>query len=107
ARCPSRRANMLPMSSTVTVQPRVIVLALNQSRTVRSRSVNVSRQMPPFGVTPILAVSIKSSHSRSGSIVRFFISDRRLAGLRFGQLRAPVTALENERHARKQKQSDA
>ena len=45
---PGRRANMLPMSSTVTVQPSASHCALNQSRTWRSRSVKVSRQMPPF-----------------------------------------------------------
>src|SRR6185437_16433581 len=29
--------------------------------------------MPPFGVAPILAVTIRSSHRRSASMVRFFI----------------------------------
>ena len=47
--CPSRRANIAPMSSTVTRQPSASARALNQSRTCRSRSVSVSRQMPPFG----------------------------------------------------------
>src|SRR5665213_3742405 len=73
ARWPGRRANIVPMSSMVTVQPRVSACALNQSRTCASSSVSVSRQMPPFGVAPILAVAIRSSHRRSGSMVRFFI----------------------------------
>ena len=47
---PGRRAKMLPMSSTVTVHPAASHAARNQSRTWRSRSVNVSRQIPPFGV---------------------------------------------------------
>jgi hypothetical protein len=51
-----RRANMTPMSSTATVQPRPSARALNQSRTRRSRSVSVSRQMPPLAVPPIAAV---------------------------------------------------
>ena len=48
-RWPSRRANITPMSSTVTVQPSASARARNQSRTCLSRSVSVSRQMPPFG----------------------------------------------------------
>ncbi len=68
---PGRRANMLPTSSTVTVQPSASHCALNQSRTWRSRSVRVSRQMPPFGVAPIRAVAISASHSRWPSIWRF------------------------------------
>src|SRR6185437_2606651 len=92
-----RRANIAPMSSTVTVQPNASQRALNQSRTWRSRSVSVSRQMPPLAVPPILAVSINSSHSRSASMVRLRIaSGTRLARFRFGELLAPILALENE-----------
>ena len=65
---PGRRANILPTSSTATVQPSASQRALNQSRTCRSRSVNVSRQMPPLAVAPIFAVSISVSHSRWASI---------------------------------------
>ncbi len=70
---PGRRANMLPTSSTATVQPSASHCALNQSRTWRSRSVSVSRQMPPFGVAPICAVCISVSQSRCASICRFCI----------------------------------
>ena len=70
---PGRRANMLPTSSTDTVQPSASHCALNQSRTWRSRSVSVSRQMPPFAVPPIFAVSISVSQSRWASICRFCI----------------------------------
>src|SRR5438132_2782963 len=58
------------MSSIVTAQPSALASRQNQSRTCRSRSVSVRRQMPPFGVPPIFAVSMRSPHSRSGSICR-------------------------------------
>src|SRR5690348_8749156 len=69
---PRRRANILPTSSTVTVQPSAVHCALSQSRTCRSRSVSVRRQMPPFAVAPICVVSISESHSRWASICRSF-----------------------------------
>src|SRR5512140_2961048 len=107
ARWPARRANMVPMSSTVTVQPSSSHRTLNQSRTSRSSSVSVNRQMPPFGVAPIRALSIRSFHSRSGSIVRFFISDFGFAGFHFGKLGAPIFALEHEGHCGHPQQGDA
>src|SRR5581483_1171764 len=107
ARWPGRRANMVPMASTVTVQPSPSAADLNQSRTWRSRSVRVSRQMPPFGVAPILAVCIRSSHNRSGSMARFFISGGLLAGFDFRELSAPVLALEHKRDCGKRQQPGA
>ena len=57
SRWPFRAANIAPISSTVTVQPSASQRARNQSRTCRSRSVSVSRQMPPFGVLAGLIAS--------------------------------------------------
>jgi hypothetical protein len=68
---PGRRANMLPTSSTVTVQPTASAAALNQSRTLLSSSESESRLMPPFAVAPKRAVSISVSHRRWASILRF------------------------------------
>src|SRR2546421_12168134 len=59
------------MLSIATVQPSASQRTLTQSRTCRSKSVSVRRQMPPFGVAPIAAVSISSPQSRSASITRF------------------------------------
>ena len=71
-RCSGRAgtANMLPTSSTVTVQPSASHWALNQSRTFLSSSESVRRLMPPFAVPPNLAVSIRLSHRRCGLMVR-------------------------------------
>ena len=101
--CPARRANIAPMSSTVTRQPSASARALNQSRTCRSRSVSVSRQMPPFGVPPIAAVSISSPHSRSASMARLRMrarsGPRALAlGGRRPQLRPDAQILLGARH---------
>jgi hypothetical protein len=71
---PSRRANMVPTSSTATVQPSASHCWRNQSRTRLSSSVRVSRRIPPFGVPPNFAVSISVSHSRCGSIFRLWIT---------------------------------
>jgi hypothetical protein len=67
-RLPGRTANMLPTSSTVTVQPSLSHSSLSQSRTCLSVSVRVRRDTPPFAVPPILAVSIKLSQRRWGLI---------------------------------------
>jgi hypothetical protein len=82
-----RRANIVPMSSTVTRQPSASARALNQSRTWRSRSVSVSRQMPPLSVPPMAAVSISVVPQRSGSMARL-----RMGGLSASFRGAPQLA---------------
>src|ERR1044071_309630 len=68
---PARRAKMLPMRSTVIVQPAALHHAAKRSRAFLSRSVSVSRQTPPFSVAPILASSIRESQSRWLLMVMF------------------------------------
>src|SRR5262245_56520922 len=70
---PDLSANMLPTLSTATLQPKASHCALNQSRTFLSSSETVSRLMPPFGVAPYLAVSIRASHRRCGLMVRLLL----------------------------------
>src|SRR5262245_16544289 len=72
-RWPGRRANMAPMSSTVTVAPAASAALRNQARTWPSRSVRVSRQMPPLAVPPMAAVSISVSHSRTASVCKLLM----------------------------------
>ena len=52
--CPDGARTCCRQSSTVTVQPIASQARLNQSRTLRSSSDSVSRQMPPFAVPPKL-----------------------------------------------------
>src|ERR1700674_1638913 len=59
---------MLPIPSTVTVQPASVHQLQNRSRAWRSISVSASRGTPPFYVAPILARSISDFHSRCASI---------------------------------------
>ena len=64
-RCgPARRVKMLPIWSIVTVQPASLHQPTNRSRPCPSRSVSARRQTPPFGVAPILAISIRLAHRR-------------------------------------------
>jgi hypothetical protein len=62
---PGLRAKMLPTSSTVTVQPRALHCATNQSRTCLSSSLSVRRVIPPPGVPPNFALSTMVPQSRS------------------------------------------
>ena len=68
---PGRRAKILPTLSTVTVQPASSAHLTNRSRPWPSNSVPARRATPPFGVAPILAISIKLSHKRALLIFRF------------------------------------
>jgi hypothetical protein len=66
-------------------------LCLNHSRTWRSRSVSVRRQMPPLGVAPNFAVSISVSQRRWASFCRFCMGNSLQCGTCdsiFGVLRA-------------------
>src|SRR6476469_582909 len=71
---PCLSANMLPTLSTDTLRPKASHCALNQSRTRLSSSETFSRLMPPLGVAPYLAVSIRASHRRCGLIVRLLLA---------------------------------
>ncbi len=75
---PGRRAKILPISSMVTVQPTSSQAAMNQRRTSASRSVSVSRLMPPLAWPPILAVSMIVPQSRTGSMPRLGAAGGRL-----------------------------
>ena len=75
-RWPSRRANITPMSSRVTVHPSASARACNHWRTFKSWSVSVSRQMPPLAVPPIAAVSMSVPHSRAPSVFRLRMGNR-------------------------------
>ncbi len=67
---PLRRANIVPIRSTVTVMPAFSHHFWNRVRLSRSRSVKVSLLTPPLGVAPIWAISMRLSHSRSLLILR-------------------------------------
>src|SRR5207302_3281148 len=67
---PGRRAKMLPILSTATVQPASSHQRIKRRRASPSRSLAASRQTPPFAVAPIRASSIRLAHSRSPLIVR-------------------------------------
>ena len=62
---PSRRANMLPMRSTLRCSPASSHQLRNRSRPRLSSSVSVCRLTPPAGVAPISAMVIRLCHSRS------------------------------------------
>src|SRR5437762_2934303 len=72
---PGRRAKMLPIVSMVMLQPAWVHHVWNRSRAWRSRSVKARRQTPPFSVAPILANSIRLSHSRLPSIRMLVVID--------------------------------
>ena len=71
---PGRRAKMLPIRSTVTVQPASSHQPMKSRRASPSRSLAASRHTPPFAVAPIRANSIRLAHSRSPFTVRLRIS---------------------------------
>ena len=70
---PGRRAKMLPIRSTVTVQPAASHQPIKRRRAAPSRSLAASRHTPPFSVAPIRASSITLPHSRSPFTVRLRI----------------------------------
>src|ERR1041384_537982 len=67
---PGRRAKMLPIQSTATVQPASSHQRMKSRRAWPSRSLAASRQTPPFSVAPIRASSIRLAQSRSPFTVR-------------------------------------
>src|SRR5581483_3481721 len=95
---PARRAKMLPILSILMVQPAFLHQAMKRSRASRSRSVKARRQTPPFAVAPILAISIRLSHSRSPSTLRLVATLaspadlllRRLLGVRIARVLGPI-----------------
>ncbi len=68
---PGRRAKMLPILSTVMLQPASWHHFTKRSRPSRSKSVSARRQLPPATPGPIFAISMRLSHSRSPFTFRF------------------------------------
>src|SRR6056297_752481 len=62
---------MLPRPSSPIVQPAASHQDWNRARPSASASVRVWRLLPPATPGPILAISIRLSHSRSPLILRF------------------------------------
>src|SRR5271166_5120790 len=75
---PGRRAKMLPIRSTRTVQPAASHQPMKSRRASPSRSLAANRHTPPLGVAPICANSIRLAHNRSPFICRLRITPSRL-----------------------------
>src|SRR3954467_7707253 len=94
---PGRRAKILPILSILMLQPAWRHQSMKRSRAWRSRSVKARRQTPPLAVAPILAISIRLSHSRSPSTLRLvatchscFFLFRRFLSVRIPRVLSPV-----------------
>ena len=59
---------MLPTASIVTSQSASLHHRTNRSRPSLSTSVSAKRQLPPFLVAPIFAISMRLAHRRSALI---------------------------------------
>ena len=65
-RVPSRRANMLPMASVVTVRPSASHHSRNKARPSRSASVRAVRSLPPRGKAPIAPSVMRPDQETEG-----------------------------------------
>ena len=78
---PGRRANMLPMPSMRMARPWASQRARKWSRPCLSTGPSARRRTPPFGVAPMVAMSIRLSHRRRPSM-RWLVRASLIGGLR-------------------------